>query len=414
MVLITSSLVDIPKSGILIEQITNCTSIELLNNSYVHQKIIVSIGGAHSYLNIKNESLTLDNAIMNYTSPVTDFESIAYKINTIAEASIIPLDNGRDSVQLALNNARSSRTFNRLMSLTSLTKLNMSYNDLDSVPPEIQNLKFLKVLNLNSNNLSSLPPELGNLTALRTLNLQGNNLEVLPNSLGNLTALRTLNLQGNNLEVLPNSLGNLTALRTLNLQENNLEVLPNSLGKLTDLKELNLRRNQLIGLPDEIGNLRFLRTLNLQENLLRTLPRNFVKCPHFNKKTAGIQCQNLTFHMTQEEFNNLLVIPRSKDKVADYRSHYDSAGTSWITVTNADSIRDQHGFYKGYEIFLFCDVRIFAEYLNDYHDQIEFTAASCIQKHCRGILLRNHFGLHNPHCEIGKQYIKRMFDLCAA
>jgi hypothetical protein len=44
--------------------------------------------------------------------------------------------------------------------------------------------------------------------------------------------------------------------------------------------------------------------------------------------------------------------------------------------------------------------------------KIKYKAALCIQKHCRGILIRNHFGVHNPHCEIGKQFINRMYQLC--
>jgi Leucine-rich repeat (LRR) protein len=331
MVLFTNIIDEIPSRGIPIEQITNCTSIEpITGSSDLYAKMIGCIG-EHSYLNVKGEYLTLDNAIMNYINPKQTFERVTYMKNTVE----LSRTNVRDADQLALVDARSSRIFNRLITLTSLTKLNISYNELDSVPPEIQNLKFLTFLDLNSNNLSSLPPEIGNLTALITLNL---------------------------------------------------------------------RNNRLTSIPDEIGNIRCLKTLNLQGNLLRTLPRNIRKPPLYDIY-GDIVNQSLVFHMTKEEFNNLLFIPSSKDIRAKYGKQCNPQGPSWISVSDADI---------GLRNFLFCDVRIFRKYLHDYHDQVEYKAASCIQKHCRGILLRNHFGLHNPHCEIGKQYIKRMFDLCTS
>jgi hypothetical protein len=37
--------------------------------------------------------------------------------------------------------------------------------------------------------------------------------------------------------------------------------------------------------------------------------------------------------------------------------------------------------------------------------------AIIIQKHFRGVLLRKYHGVHNPHCEFGKKFILRMFEI---
>jgi len=45
----------------------------------------------------------------------------------------------------------------------------MYMNKLESIPPDIGQLKSLTALGLNENNLKKLPPEIGNLTRLRIL-----------------------------------------------------------------------------------------------------------------------------------------------------------------------------------------------------------------------------------------------------
>ena len=47
-----------------------------------------------------------------------------------------------------------------------------------------------------------------------------------------------------------------------------------------------------------------------------------------------------------------------------------------------------------------------------YEDEINdvYSLAACvIQRHIRGIITRNKFGVYNPHCEIGKKFLTRMF-----
>ncbi|XP_029456311.1 CCR4-NOT transcription complex subunit 6-like isoform X3 [Rhinatrema bivittatum] len=84
-----------------------------------------------------------------------------------------------------------------LWSLTHLTALHLSDNNLFRIPPDIAKLHNLVYLDLSSNKLRSLPAELGNMVSLRELLLNNNLLRVLPYELGRLFQLQTLGLKGN-------------------------------------------------------------------------------------------------------------------------------------------------------------------------------------------------------------------------
>ncbi len=86
----------------------------------------------------------------------------------------------------------------------------------------IGDLKHLIRLNLSRNELTSLPESFGNLTSLQVLNLSRNNLTSLPESFGNLTSLQQLHLRDNKLTSFPESFENLRSLRFLDLTDNNI------------------------------------------------------------------------------------------------------------------------------------------------------------------------------------------------
>nr|CAD7392507.1 unnamed protein product [Timema cristinae] len=95
---------------------------------------------------------------------------------------------------------------------------------LKSVPAGIYSLckvfrkdaLYLQILNVSSNNLKSLPEALSSLQKLRVLNVSFNNLRAIPSSVGKLCYLHTLDLRGNkSLNTLPNNLCQATGLREL-------------------------------------------------------------------------------------------------------------------------------------------------------------------------------------------------------
>ncbi|KAG8482725.1 hypothetical protein CXB51_024269 [Gossypium anomalum] len=158
--------------------------------------------------------------------------------------------------------------------LTNLTHLIMNSNPLRSIiPPQIWNLKKLLTLHLGNCQLyGSIPPNIGKLKILVNLHLSNNMLVgPIPSSVNNLTNLASLVLSGNQLNgSIPQEIGRLTNLITLSLSSNMLVgSIPSSVNNLTNLESLVLFGNQLNGsIPQEIGRLTNFITLSLWSNML--------------------------------------------------------------------------------------------------------------------------------------------------
>ena len=65
-----------------------------------------------------------------------------------------------------------------IVDLKKLRSLDMSFNQLVSLPISIQKLNQLEVLHLNNNKLTELPSEIGDLKELRWLEVSGNPLSM--------------------------------------------------------------------------------------------------------------------------------------------------------------------------------------------------------------------------------------------
>ncbi len=153
---------------------------------------------------------------------------------------------------------------------STLERLDVSANQLSTLPRTIGNLRALRVLEVRNNILTTLPKEINNLTALEELNISRNQLTTLP-EIGNLTALEELDVSYNQLTTLP-EIGNLTALKRLDVTKNRLTSLPAEIGNLSTLEILNVSANQLTTLPTEIGRLTALKIFIISNNQLTTLP----------------------------------------------------------------------------------------------------------------------------------------------
>ncbi|MEH2062249.1 MAG: COR domain-containing protein [Nostoc sp.] len=152
------------------------------------------------------------------------------------------------------------------------TELNLSFNQLSSLPPEISQLSNLTTLFLHNNQLNSLPPEISQLSNLRTLSLYNNQLNSLPPEISQLSNLTRLLLSFNQLSSLPPEISQLSNLITLSLSNNQLSSLPPEISQLSKLTELYLDNNQLSSLPPEISQLSKLTELYLDNNQLSSLP----------------------------------------------------------------------------------------------------------------------------------------------
>ncbi|CAM9404182.1 unnamed protein product [Chrysoparadoxa australica] len=126
--------------------------------------------------------------------------------------------------------------------------------------------KELIELDVSFNNLEFLPPELGDLLLLRSLNLSCNKLDALPVEIGKCTRLKVLKVNGNYLEALPSEIGKCILLEELIVSENKIAELPVSLAGLQGLHILNAANNCLTSIPYQLGAVESLEMIDLAGN----------------------------------------------------------------------------------------------------------------------------------------------------
>ncbi len=111
-------------------------------------------------------------------------------------------------------------------------------------------------------------------TDIENLNISYNQLTTLPETIGNFVNLKELNLGCNQLTILPESIGNLVNLKELNLSYNQLTILPESIGRLVNLRYLNLHNNLLTILPASILNIKYSLVINVSAYEINNLQAN--------------------------------------------------------------------------------------------------------------------------------------------
>ena len=118
--------------------------------------------------------------------------------------------------------------------MESLEILSVRYNNIKGLPTTMASLSKLKEVDVSFNELESVPESLCLATTLVKLNI-GNNfadLQSLPRSIGNLEMLEELDISNNQIRVLPDSFGMLSQLRVLHAEENPLELPPRHIAEM--------------------------------------------------------------------------------------------------------------------------------------------------------------------------------------
>lgn len=220
------------------------------------------------------------------------------------------------------HNSLQSLTFGE-NTLQSLEKLHLQGNDLTNLDPQtFQRLSSLNYLQLQQNSLTVCPsdPDIQNcvffssMPKLLFLNLSENNLRTVPPNAFRNTSLTLLDLSLNpGLDMHKRSLAGLeNSLVHLLLRENNISGLNTDLSSLKSLKRIDLSTNQLSTLPTWHKE-SSIESLNLQSNNLVTIEYSTMLTLERSLKTLYMGsnplscCRNLDFlHMVQ---HSALVVP---------------------------------------------------------------------------------------------------------
>lgn len=176
--------------------------------------------------------------------------------------------------------------------LVNLQTLNLSRNCLKHVdiPMNIHRCQKLTVLDLSSNTLDKVPEGLTSLVNLEELYLNDTYIEYLPANFGRLCNLKILELRDNNMTALPKSLRRMTQLVRLDLSNNDFADMPEVIGNMTNLKELWVNGNCIGSLNSNIGNLQNLLDFDASKNDIEFLPKEIGRC---TKLTSLILSNNL-------------------------------------------------------------------------------------------------------------------------
>lgn len=120
---------------------------------------------------------------------------------------------------------------------SALKQLNLSSNFLSCVPRPVVSVNLIRMekLDLSSNQITSVPAEISNLAKLEELRLDSNMIVSVPEAMGLLSKLKVLSLRGNQLQVTSTTFDDKT----------NIQPLPKSLFTDTLLIDLNLHGNRL-------------------------------------------------------------------------------------------------------------------------------------------------------------------------
>lgn len=151
--------------------------------------------------------------------------------------------------------------------------LNVSHNQLETLPPDIGLLYSLRYFYAGHNRISSLPGEIGQLKELKVLDLRSNYLPSLIPEVLTLPKLAKLQIMNNQLTTIPSGIRNLTSLTHLVLSSNLLVELPSSVGKLGKLKTLRVSHNRLLDIPEALFTLPKIEKLDLSFNRLTYIPK---------------------------------------------------------------------------------------------------------------------------------------------
>ncbi|KAG5858725.1 hypothetical protein KMI_11g16800 [Encephalitozoon hellem] len=179
---------------------------------------------------------------------------------------------GRDGKQVL------NEIFDRMTKGERITKLNISGNKIDRLPPYFESLSFMKVLDVSNNGLKYLSNSIAGMPLLVSLNLNGNSLIFLPKEITELKHLESLSVRDNQLQAIPEKIDDMTGLVDLDLANNKLDTLPFGMGAIENLKRLNLGGNLFSTFPPILGYLENIEEIIFTRNKrLRKIPRKLVK-----------------------------------------------------------------------------------------------------------------------------------------
>jgi hypothetical protein len=153
---------------------------------------------------------------------------------------------------------------------------------LTQFPREIFDLAdSLEILDLSNNDLKSLPDDFGRLKSLKAAFFINNQFEEVPEVLAQCPQLNIIGFKSNQIQHISETALS-PNLRWLILTQNRIEQLPKAMGNLSSLQKLMLAGNRLTSLPEEMAACHNLELIRLSANRLTALPSWLFSLPRLS------------------------------------------------------------------------------------------------------------------------------------
>ncbi|CAL1294638.1 unnamed protein product, partial [Larinioides sclopetarius] len=263
-----------------------------------------------------------------------------------------------------------------LSELKNLTRLNLSINELKSIPLDFILFPFLEVLCLSGNELEYLPDGITTLHRLKRFHCDFNYIQTLPQDWSSLVSLTSLTLSNNHLEKIPSTIWNLQCLEILNLHRNRISIIdPLPDGAASRLKELRLAWNRLSGSLDltqlvnlahldvshndlsdlEVSKLQKLESLFVSQNALKTLNLEGSRLRTLQADGNGLEaiiCKQLPLYLERLDIshNNFEFLPewiteaKSLHTISADHNHLSHVPAEIFSCCNLMDLRLNHNF----------------------------------------------------------------------
>ncbi|MGF1726436.1 leucine-rich repeat-containing protein kinase family protein [Photobacterium nomapromontoriensis] len=178
---------------------------------------------------------------------------------------------------------------------------------LTSFPLDILSLAdSLEILDLSNNQLATLPEEFAQLKKLKIFFASNNHFDTLPEVLGQCPNLEMIGFKSNIINQVP-ELSLPPKLRWLILTDNQIETLPDALGERPRLQKLALAGNRLTRLPQTLSQLSNLELIRISANRLTECPEQLLTLP----KLAWFAFSGNPFSQSNTNIQSVPCIPSS-------------------------------------------------------------------------------------------------------
>lgn len=122
-------------------------------------------------------------------------------------------------------------------SLENITQLDICDQNINEIPPQIENLSKLVVVSADCNNIKELPLELFKLKSLAMLSLSDNNISAIPHEIEKVNIFY-LNISNNPIKTLPEIIYKKKRISALLLHNTNIQIIPEDICQLKNLATL--------------------------------------------------------------------------------------------------------------------------------------------------------------------------------